>query len=331
MSDPQGQNTPGRETPGTEPATSPAEGPATSPADSPTGSPASDPAEGPAGGPASDPAEGPADRPASDPAEGPAGSPAEGPASSPAEGPASEPAGSAASGPATPDAASGVRPAFADRRYRSVPGMIGGGLLLAITLWLCVDALVNGSGRAPWIGLAAMVALVPLISAFALWPVVRANQDRLIVRNPLRTLVVPWGSVESIQAALSVELRTEGKKYQLWSVPVSLRQRKRANRKAMIAKGDAAGTSSRRSEAAGPRHPVGGPGVLASRPSAGDPFGTIDPSLAWADHVVAELNELAEAGRARGAAAEPVTVTWTWAFIAPIVLGAVALVVLATT
>jgi hypothetical protein len=223
-------------------------------------------------------------------------------------------------------------PAFADRSYRSKPGVAAGVLLLALTLWLCVDALVKGHGRTPWFALATLFLVIPLVTAFTLWPVVRADQDRLLVRNPFRTVTAPWKQVESLQAALSVELRADGKKYQVWAVPVSLRQRKRANRRSMISRADASVIGSRRGQDS--RFPVGGPGLRSalSRPS-GAAYGSADsagPGVAWADRAVQELLELRDAAveQDRDGAGGPVSVSWTWWVVAPAAAGAVALIAL---
>ncbi|TDU06234.1 PH (Pleckstrin Homology) domain-containing protein [Streptomyces sp. 846.5] len=224
-------------------------------------------------------------------------------------------------------------PVYADRSYRSRSGAAAGVLLLALTLWLCVDALVKGHGQTPWFALATLFLAVPLVTAFTLWPVVRANEDRLVVRNPFRTVTAPWKQVESLQAALSVELRADGKKYQVWAVPVSLRQRKRANRRSMISQGDASVISSRRGQDS--RFAPGGPGLRSalSRSSAAASYGSADtsaPGVAWADRVVQELLELRSRAveEDRAGAVGAVAVAWTWWVVAPALAGAVALIAL---
>lgn len=118
-------------------------------------------------------------------------------------------------------------PAYADRVYRSPLAMVGGALLLGIGLWMGGDALFRGDGRAPWTAAAALLLGVPLVVAFTFRPAVFANDDRMRIRNPFRTVVVPWAAVESLRAVYSTEVVTRGgAKYQLWAVPVSMRQRK---------------------------------------------------------------------------------------------------------
>lgn len=374
MSDSQGRNAPGQETPGPDvkaaetpggsgssssgrdgdavvgetvggegDATEP--GPDTPPADA-TGP---EPVPGATSdGPAAEGVPAAADLPAApagpaDPASAPA-------ADAPAE-PAAVTASDAPAAPAAPAAPGAVRPAasdvpaapaaapapsgvpeLGDRSYRSAPSAVAGVLLLGLLLWLCIDALFKGHGRAPWYALATVVLAGPLLAAFTLWPSVRANQDRLLVRNPFRTITAPWREVESMAAALSVELRAGGRKFQVWAVPVSLRQRKRANRRTMIARSDSALGASRRDPGPG-RFPVGGPGLRSRGGRSGFSQGSDEtgPATAWADRVVSELRVMADEAADRPGAVGPVTVTWTWWVIAPAVLGAIALIVLLAT
>ncbi|MEV4611907.1 PH domain-containing protein [Kitasatospora sp. NPDC049258] len=227
-----------------------------------------------------------------------------------------ESAGSPDQGSAAPD------PQYADRAYRSVPGIISGVMLLAVAAWLIIDAVISGTGRTPWIALAAAPVFVFPVIAYTLRPVVYANERRLLVRNPLRTVEAPWAKVEGLRAGYSVELFAGGHKYQVWAVPVSLRQRKRANRQATraAAAGDPVISGGHpRSTGGRNANPLAG---RAAR--AGDP----DPTRAWSDQVVDSLQELAERNAARPDAGGEVAVRWCWWIIAPTLVGLVALVAL---
>ncbi|KAF0649515.1 MULTISPECIES: PH domain-containing protein [Streptomyces] len=131
--------------------------------------------------------------------------------------------------PAQPPGESGKpsESASADRVYRSPMAMVGGVLLLGIGLWMGGDAVFRGDGLTPWTALAALLLGVPLVAAFTFRPAVYAGNDRLRVRNPFRTVVVPWAAVAELRSTYSTEVVTrDGAKYQLWAVPVSMRQRK---------------------------------------------------------------------------------------------------------
>ncbi|WP_419997393.1 PH domain-containing protein [Streptomyces boninensis] len=200
--------------------------------------------------------------------------------------------------PQTPES-----PQYADRVFRSVGGVMGGVLLLALAAWLGIDALVSGTGRTRLLSVSALVCAVPLIVAFTVRPAVYAGDDRLKVRNPFRTITLPWGAVETVRAHFSSEVLTkDGTKFQLWAVPVSIRARNRANRQAAKA----------------------GANDVVSVASAGD-----KPHRAPADQSIDDLRELAERNGGRESAQGDAQVKWAYEIIAPAVVGALALLVLA--
>jgi hypothetical protein len=210
-----------------------------------------------------------------------------------------------------------AEPVYADRTFRSPAGMVGGVLLLLLICWIGGDALFRGSGRVPWLALAGALTAVPLIVAFTLRPVVSANEQRIRLRNPFRTITMPWTEVADLRAGYSSELFTEGgAKYQLWAVPVSLRQRKKAARQ-------------------------------QSRRSLDDPYDrttvTADvrdtkARMATADQTMADLRELAERAKAGATSSSSsegvesgVSVRWAYEVIVPAVVGAVLLTILLAT
>ncbi len=185
-------------------------------------------------------------------------------------------------------------PVSKDRVYRSPAGLAGGVLLLALALWLGIDAVVAGEGRTPWVALAALLFLVPLVAAYTVRPAVLSNDDRLRVRNPFRVITLPWGQVASFRSGYSNEVFTEaGDKYQLWSIPVSLRGRKKAARQ-------------------------------EARRAAG-------PVRAETDKIMDELRETLEARKPANTSQGEVSVRWAYEVMAPAAVGAVLLVVLLAT
>ncbi|WP_333771220.1 PH domain-containing protein [Streptomyces sp. IBSBF 2435] len=219
-----------------------------------------------------------------------------------------------------PDSAGPGQPKYADRAYRSVAGMVGGVGLVAVACWLGGDAIANGKGHTPWLAIAALLLALPLIVALTLRPAVFANSDRIRVRNPFRTITVPWAGVDGVRSSYSTEMLAGGKKYQLWAIPVSLRARKRAARQEAKVKaaGDDAFT----------------PGGGGRRPAYGrrsSPVPGADPTIrAWSDQALSELRELAERHEgkvAEGGSTVPV-VRWCWEVLAPAAAGAVVLIVL---
>ncbi|MFI6359320.1 PH domain-containing protein [Streptomyces sp. NPDC050743] len=213
-------------------------------------------------------------------------------------------------------------PAAKDRIYRSPMALVGGVLLLVVVGWLGFDALFQGHGRTPWLALAAMILIVPLVIAFTLRPAVFAGEDRLRVRNPFRVISLPWGQVASLRSGFSNEVVAKsGGKYQLWAVPVSLRARKKAEMRKSRAAADAArgGEPTRRNFGFGTVGGFGAPG------SAGLGSGS---TRADTDQVMDELRELLDRrGEAESAQGE-VAVRWAYEVIAPALAGAVLLLIL---
>ncbi|MGW7434805.1 PH domain-containing protein [Streptomyces sp. NPDC054849] len=203
-------------------------------------------------------------------------------------------------------------PVYDDRVYRSSMGVVSGVLLLALTAWLCGDALLRGSGNTPWIAFAVALCAVPLIVAFTIRPAVFANDDRMRVRNPFRIIELPWAAVDAVRAGYSAEVLAEGSKYQLWSVPVSLRERKKANRQQLRHLSQHRLDRREQSAPAAARTPA-------------------EPTRASADRIVDELQRLAERGAERAGAQGGVRVHWSYEIIAPAVAGALLLIVLLAT
>ncbi|WP_052848778.1 PH domain-containing protein [Streptomyces avicenniae] len=202
---------------------------------------------------------------------------------------------------------------YADRAYRSGSAIVGGVLLLALAAWLGTDAILRGDGRTPLVALSGLVFAVPLIVAFSVRPAAFASDERLRVRNPFRTVTLPWSRVETVRARYSSEVVADGRTYQIWSIPVSLRGRNRANR--------------RREQAESGRMPRSGRfgtyGTPADDRAAAEP-----PGLAAGDAAIAELRDLAERHREKPGAQGDVEIRWSLETLIPLAAGAVALLVL---
>ncbi|MFJ9081217.1 PH domain-containing protein [Streptomyces sp. NPDC102384] len=193
-------------------------------------------------------------------------------------------------------------PQARDRSYRSPAGIAGGVVLILIGAWMGGDAVAYGDGRTPWTVLAGLLFVVPLVVAFTIRPAVFGNEERLRLRNPFRDVTLPWSAVSGFKSGYSNEVVDEaGTKYQLWSIPVSLRGRRKVQRQQMRA-------------AKGGRTATGASGLPVTEPRS------------TGDQAMDELRELHEA---HAETAQGTTkVRWAYEIIAPALVGAVLLVVL---
>ncbi len=215
-------------------------------------------------------------------------------------------------------------PAGKDRIYRSPLGLAGGALLLLVVLWLGFDALFKGDGRTPWLALAGLILVVPLILAFTLRPAVFANEERLRVRNPFRVISLPWGEVAGLRSGYTNEvLAKSGGKYQLWAIPVSLRARKKAARRQQRAADAARGGTPGGRGGLGPSG-LGLGGFALRGPDTG-------PARADTDKVMDDLRELLDQHGTAEPAQGEVGVRWAYEVVAPALAGAVLLAILLAT
>ncbi|WP_373316979.1 PH domain-containing protein [Streptomyces sulfonofaciens] len=232
--------------------------------------------------------------------------------------------------PARP-AAGPERSSSPDRVFRSAAGIAGGVLLLALVAWLGIDALIRGQGRTPWLALATMLLVVPLVSAFTVRPAVYANDERLRVRNPFRTITLPWAAVSALRSGYSNEvLDRAGAKYQLWAIPVSLRARKKAGHEQVRAAAAESGQGG--GGVFGAPRPRGLTGAFGGAAGArrGRPTGpgASGPVRAPADRTMDDLRELAETRAEEPLAQGEPEVRWSYEVMAPALAGLVLLAVL---
>lgn len=127
----------------------------------------------------------------------------------------------------TPTGAPG--PADKPTVYRGPGAVIGGGIVLLFCLGGSIDLMVE-EGRADLIGAAVMLVVAALAFAYGVYPAAFSGEEALVVRNPLRTITLPWAVVTKLSAQLSFVAHTATRKFTVWAVPVSLRERRKLER-----------------------------------------------------------------------------------------------------
>lgn len=196
------------------------------------------------------------------------------------------------------------------RAYRPVHAIPGSVVVFLLAAYFGYDTLARGRGVSMWVAL-AVLALVCTVTALCwLRPVLLADPEQVVIRNPLRTVVLPWRRVADIRARYSLELVDDtGRAFPVWVAPMSARARRRERLRAHGMGGYS------------PQDPQGLAESMEQRLNAPRPAGR------HADAVARDLAEYGELVRPRSTdPAGPVRVGWFWPGIAALVAAVAALV-----
>jgi hypothetical protein len=194
--------------------------------------------------------------------------------------------------------------------------MVGGAVVMVFCVGGAVDLLAE-NGKADLPGASIMFLVAALAFAYGVYPAAFSSPDSLVARNPLRTITLSWGIVTKLTAQLSFIAYTPTRRYTIWAVPVSLRDRRRAERAKLR-------DLARQSRANKPsRQRFGGFDYDRSVPTA-----SLDPieKLSFADQAITEMSARREnwfhrAGldpEAEPTSTEAPAISWNLATLAPI-------------
>jgi hypothetical protein len=119
---------------------------------------------------------------------------------------------------------------------KSRVGWVLGWLWMIFAAYNVVDIL-----RHPWDRASAYAgSILLLVSGFVyvvgLRPRLHADPERVLIRNPLRDVEIPWGAVSEVSARDSIRVDTERKRYHSWVGHVPNRRRARFNRSKLRAR-----------------------------------------------------------------------------------------------
>jgi hypothetical protein len=213
--------------------------------------------------------------------------------------------------------------------YRGPGAVFGGAIVVLFCLGGAIDLMVE-EGAADLVGAAAMLLVAALAFAYGVYPAAYSGPQALVVRNPLRTITLPWGAVTRLSAQLSFVAHTAKQKYTVWAVPVSLRDRRKAERNRIR---DLA--RQQREERRGPSSRFAGGGLGFAGVQRPRPAGSEVDRLSYADQASSEMNARREAWLDAHGFAEvepPATdeqpaIRWNTTTVAPILAAVVFLVV----
>jgi len=102
--------------------------------------------------------------------------------------------------------------------YRAVPMAVLGVVCMLIGLWFFVDTLGDMGERAHRIGIGVTLVAGVLIFAATLRPALIADDRRILVRNPLRNISVPWSRVKQFSVRYFLDVDTDQRSYSSWAV-----------------------------------------------------------------------------------------------------------------
>jgi hypothetical protein len=126
-------------------------------------------------------------------------------------------------------AADSSQPAEKPTAYRGAGSLIGGGLITLFCGFGAIDLAVE-AGTRDLTGVSILTLVAVFAALYGVYPAAFAWQDRLVVRNPFRTIELPWSAVTDLSAGLSFIAHTETRRFTVWSIPVSLRDRRKSER-----------------------------------------------------------------------------------------------------
>lgn len=99
---------------------------------------------------------------------------------------------------------------------KSTVGWIFGWVWMAFAVFNVVDIL-----RHPWDRGSAYAGSILLFVSGLVWvislrPRLRADPDRVLIRNPLRDIEIPWGAIDEIGSHDTVRIATGSRSYHSW-------------------------------------------------------------------------------------------------------------------
>jgi hypothetical protein len=219
--------------------------------------------------------------------------------------------------PASEDGAS-TSPLDKPTSYRT-GGSLGTGAFLVVFGAIFFFAFGLGSEKHP---VGSMVGLLMVVCGVlgGIYPAAFSHPDRLTIRNPFRRIEISWPRVESVSARLSMVVETvpedgAAHKFTIWAIPVSMHDRRKADRAANKKMRDARAAATGQSRGAGDvaGGAIGGAGYGRPKAYREDPV----DSMAFADQAVVEMRDRRRVCTTSLADAAPTKVTWTWYTLVP--------------
>lgn len=95
-------------------------------------------------------------------------------------------------------------------------GWIFGWVWMAFAVFNVVDILRHPWDRGSAYAGSILLFISGLVWVISLRPRLRADPDRVLIRNPLRDIEIPWGAVDEIGSQDTVRIEAGSKRYHSW-------------------------------------------------------------------------------------------------------------------
>src|SRR4029453_15506875 len=112
--------------------------------------------------------------------------------------------------------------------YRPMVSVVSGVVVLVLAAFLLFDTIRRGSGAdAGRLGAGRVLGSL-IVYVASIRPAVVAEPRRLVVKNPLRDIAVPWASIRDLQLLYQLDVFAAEETYPAGAVPVTARSRSAA-------------------------------------------------------------------------------------------------------
>jgi hypothetical protein len=182
----------------------------------------------------------------------------------------------------------------------------------ALAVFVALDAVLNGSGRAVWVSLSVIGLSVAIVYALAFRPAVVADDTGVTLRNVAKDVRIPWASVEGIGATWSLTVEAEGRTWASWAITARNRQRADAAGRSLLGGSLAGGSRSGRMGPPAPpgRTPGSSTGGTGAPQTAGTGGGYVSAELSRRWEEATGAADAAPSAPRDAAPSDGVTVTW---------------------
>jgi hypothetical protein len=188
--------------------------------------------------------------------------------------------------------------------YRPMLSVVTGVVVLVLAAFLLFDTIRRGTGADAWALGAGLVFGSLIVYVASIRPAVVAEPRRLVVKNPLRDIAVPWASIHDLRLRYQLDVLTAEDTYHAWAVPVSARSRSSG----LLRQRERADVTARMG------------------PSAGE-YAVKSGHQPFARQILDELSLMLTQRKGTRSTDDRVEISWAWPYVAGIAASAIAFVV----